>query len=196
MKEETKNRRHGRGSGGTAHMRAKLALGMAMLGMLSLGCSLITTGTRNLLVETSRCVEDVCEARRNHQLAHDAWNEVRGANPGHSFSTEYEDGFYQGFLDYLDAGGSGEPPAFPPRKYWGVHYQTAAGYQAVQDWFTGFRHGATTARDSGVRQYIILPSSLPELQTGPAEPAPAPEATAPGAAAELDLPAPRRVLPH
>src|SRR5262245_2864118 len=58
------------------------------------------------------------------------------------FSVDYQDGFVDGFVDYLEAGGTGEPPMLPPRRYWRASFQSPAGHQAAEQWFEGFRHGA------------------------------------------------------
>src|SRR5207253_2309767 len=63
--------------------------------------------------------------------------------------------------DYLYAGGSGEPPPLPPRYYWKTRYETAEGHQAIADWFAGYRLGAAMAQESGYREWVTIPSSLP-----------------------------------
>ena len=58
--------------------------------------------------------------------------------------------------------------------YWRVYYQNAEGHEAIQDWFEGFRHGASVARASGVRDFVVIPlSSMPprEILTDEAPPA-------------------------
>jgi hypothetical protein len=141
-----------------------------------------------------------CEGRdlavmhsRHCRLAAAAWGEIAAAQPGKSYSRDYVRGFRDGFADYLDAGGTGEPPTLPPRRYWRSGYRTAEGYQAIEDWFAGFRHGARCARDSGLRHFAVIPSSLsamhPAAQVpvqGPAafpqEVIPVPPPVAPGSA--------------
>lgn len=75
------------------------------------------------------------------------------------FSPAHECGFVDGFVDYLEAGGRGEPPVLPPRKFWKAKFQNPDGYRATLDWFEGFRHGASVARASGLRQFITVPVS-------------------------------------
>jgi len=125
------------------------------------GC-LLLTGARNLLVEpiagyTLECLE----AKRNEALAVAAWKSVVQEHPGVEFSVHYAEGFRQGFVDYLNAGGTGAPPPVPPRKYWGVRYETPEGHAAMQDWFAGFRHGSDVAAWSGYREFIVLPTAIP-----------------------------------
>lgn len=131
------------------------------------GC-LLLTGARNLLVEpiagyTLECLE----AKRNEALAVAAWKSVMQEHPGVEFSVHYAEGFRQGFVDYLNAGGTGAPPPVPPRKYWGVRYETPEGHAAMQDWFAGFRHGAALAAQSGYREFIVLPTAIPPSDPNP-----------------------------
>ena len=122
---------------------------------------------------------------RHYRLATTAWQEIADGQPGPMCSDDYECGFKDGFADYLDAGGSCEPPTLPPRRYWRSCYRTPEGHRAIQDWFAGFRYGAACARDSGLRHFAVIPSSaliapppghlpLPETMPPPQEIIPAP----------------------
>jgi hypothetical protein len=62
-------------------------------------------------------------------------------------------------MDYLE-GGSGKPPVVPPRRYWGVQYQTPEGHLAIADWFSGYRLGSTTVQQSGYKHWVNIPTSL------------------------------------
>jgi hypothetical protein len=93
-------------------------------------------------------------------MAAEAWNDYRDAHSDIPYSTDFADGFRDGFADYLYAGGNGEPPLLPPPCYRSIHYQTAQGFQAKEDWFAGFRQGAAIAQAGGYRQWITGPSSL------------------------------------
>ncbi len=97
---------------------------------------------------------------RHYRLATAAWQEIAGGQLTETYSRDYVRGFKEGFADYLDAGGTGEPPPVPPRCYWHNDYRTPEGHQAIQDWFAGFRHGAGCAKQSGLRHYAVIPSSL------------------------------------
>jgi hypothetical protein len=148
---------------------------MLPLWTIAPGCSLIENGTRNLIVDPIHFSPHVNEwkaCKRNDKLAEAAWNYIRQINPECEESIHYARGFKQGFADYLAAGGTGAPPAIPPRQYWRTSYQTPRGHQAVDDWYSGFRHGAAMAQDSGFRQWITVPTSLAQapLPDEPAEP--------------------------
>jgi len=97
--------------------------------------------------------------------AEDAYREATG--PGRRrHSDPYHDGFVDGFLDYVEAGGTGEPPYLPPFRYRLTRYRTSADGEAVTEaWYAGFRDGSGAARVSGLRELNYVP--LP----GPAVPA-------------------------
>jgi hypothetical protein len=126
-------------------------------------------------VETQRRLDEMAEARRNESWAKAAWENVRGCRPGGAPSADYEAGFKAGFVDYLTAGGSGEAPPVPPRRYWTTAYQTPGGRGAVEAWFAGFQHGAAAAKNGGYRRWVVLRSPAVHQQ-----PAPPPSLPAPG----------------
>ena len=100
-------------------------------------------------------------------------------------SNDFRDGFLDGYADYLEFGGSGDPPSEPPRHYQRVRYQTPAGLRAIEDYYTGFHRGSAAAIASSQRQLLVVPMVVPATDANPVvEPNPAPPA------AEL-LPAPR-----
>lgn len=96
--------------------------------------------------------------------AAEAWEQLCRSS-GRKHSDPYGDGFREGFVDYVEAGGTGEPPYLPPFRYRLTKYRTADGIRAVEEWYAGFRHGAAVARESGLRELNYVP--LP----GPAIPA-------------------------
>src|SRR5262245_40493593 len=101
-------------------MRVSRTLLCLVLCSVCPGC-LLLTGAKNLVVESlAYCTLDCLEFKRNEALAVAAWDAVCVTHPEGTFSIHYADGFRQGFVDYLNAGGTGEPPPVPPRKYWGV----------------------------------------------------------------------------
>ncbi|HKI37790.1 MAG TPA: hypothetical protein VKA46_38410 [Gemmataceae bacterium] len=136
-------------------------------------------------------------SRRNYYLAQQAWHEVSRTHPGQPFSSDYGKGFIDGYADYLESGGNGQPPAVPPFCYRLSRYQTPQGYQAIEEWYAGFRAGATAAMASGLRQLFILPLSAPPInavERNPATPA-GPVTPSLGSESPPDLPVPRPVRP-
>jgi hypothetical protein len=130
-------------------------LGLSLIGI---GCTFVPNIERNLIVEPARYCNDQKMFKRSRKAAEAAWNEVVVQYPeAEGYSCDYRDGFLEGFADYLDFGGHGEPPTVPPPRYRRVKYATPEGYRAIEDWFAGFRHGAATAHASGLRQLVTLP---------------------------------------
>jgi hypothetical protein len=141
-------------------MRTRLCLLVLGLCISGQGCNLIVNMGRNAVFETSRNTSAVVEEVRNGGLANAAWKDFEEANGGQSYSTDYARGFKYGFADYLYAGGNGNPPPQPPSHYWCVRYQTPAGYEAIQDWFAGYRQGALAAKQTGLRESVIVPLQI------------------------------------
>jgi hypothetical protein len=97
--------------------------------------------------------------RLNHAIAKQAWHEVMADMPVRA-SHHYARGFICGFADYLYRGGTGEPPLVPPRAYWHLGYQSIKGKQAIDEWYQGFRHGSQECQARGLRDLVMVPSSL------------------------------------
>jgi hypothetical protein len=135
-----------------------------LIGLLAFcqGCNLAVNFSRDVVFEVERASHECLEKVRDERLAASAWNEVQSNHKG-VYSVDYARGFRDGYADYLFAGGTGEPPLLPPRRYWGVGYETPDGVQAIQDWFAGYRHGAAEAEQSGYRQLVRIPLSSPEF---------------------------------
>lgn len=77
--------------------------------------------------------------------------------PESSTSKAFQEGYVEGFVDYVEAGGDGEPPYLPPFRYRTTHHRNPEGHQLIQDWYAGFRRGAHVARDSGLRELNLVP---------------------------------------
>jgi hypothetical protein len=127
--------------------------------LLASGCALVTDATRLVSYKTSETVENCRERSRDRKWAEESWAN-QCANFNEKPSKDYHDGFIDGFATYLYSGGNGEPPALAPKHYRKLGYQTPEGYQAMQDWFAGYRNGASVARDKGLREFVTGPSSL------------------------------------
>lgn len=166
-------------------MRRKAILLFLLLCPLGSGCGLFGTGARNLwyeanLIKTSR-YERLCLDR----MAHQAWEEVKGSCPQYANSVDYACGFKEGFVDYLYAGGNGEPPAMPPKRYLRFREQKAHGCEALLAWYAGYRHGAAVAMASGLRQRLLIPLPPPP---GPSLPPPLPPLPPTGSIVAAPLP--------
>jgi hypothetical protein len=135
---------------------------MLALSLCSPGCALICDGVQTVCTSVGDAVDDTLECIRNRKWADAAWAEVCAGEP-HDYSDDYAAGFRDGFTTYLFRGGDGEPPPVAPAKYRKFRYQTPHGYKAIEDWFAGYRHGATVARASNYRSLITGPlaSSAP-----------------------------------
>jgi len=91
-----------------------------------------------------------------HKMAEAAWQHEFDAVANHH--DDYRKGFIDGYADYVQFGGNGEPPPLPPRCYWAK--ESPDGRQKAFDWFAGFRRGAAAAIQSRARELILVPSSL------------------------------------
>jgi hypothetical protein len=137
-----------------------ILLGVCLLGP---GCSFVQSIRRNLVHEACYAHDEKVMRKRHERLARQAWEALCGQY-GQTFSEAYRDGFIDGFVDYLTYGGcvsgceeSPIVPAVPPYWYTKAKFMTPAGYQAMEEWFMGFRHGAATAQASGLRNLIVVP---------------------------------------
>jgi hypothetical protein len=145
-------------------MRCTLALLFVVLGLFSSGCSVVENGVRVVGTRMLDSVDDVREQHRNRKYAAAAWKQIAGADPD-KYSADHARGFVEGFADYLFSG-KGDPPVVPPARYRGFRYQTPQGYQAIEDWFAGYRQGVAAAIDSGYRRLVTGPLST-TLPAGP-----------------------------
>ena len=143
------------------------------LGTLALctltGCHLANNAVHNLTYEAKLATAEIQEHCNYEKLARSSWEAVRANEDCRGFPKDYAEGFKDGFVDYLQFGGSGRPPFVPPKRYWGPRYRTPAGYRAIEDWYAGFRYGVEAAHHSGYRQWVTLPSAHTTML--PAEPA-------------------------
>ena len=156
-------------------MRTSWALWAFGLCMLMTGCQLAKNVVRNLTNETKLATEECDEHCRYYKLAQTHWDLVGKADPHYPGSMDYADGFKEGFTDYLEFGGSGQPPYLPPRRYWGASFRTPEGSRAIEEWFAGFRHGVRVAQETGYRQWVTMPSasgqnSLADHPLAPSDP--------------------------
>lgn len=130
----------------------------------SAGCSSFLEATaRNLTELPVQSCDEIKLARRNRRRAEDAWAQVRESFSEQCWTPDYVAGFKDGYADYLDNGGNGEPPATPPFRYRLRPYQTPDGLRAIDEWYAGFRHGSSLALASGYRETVVIPLSSPPI---------------------------------
>lgn len=146
-------------------MGVRHCLGLIGLTLLCQGCGLAINVTRNLVVDPAhfdRFTDHFARKIRDNRLADDAWEQA--SSIGGPYSRHYARGFKEGFVDYLSEGGHpsySDVPLLPPRRYWRFYYQSPEGNEAIQDWFAGWRHGVAMAKQSGYRNFVVLPTTLP-----------------------------------
>jgi hypothetical protein len=198
-------------------MRTTLYLGLSMAWLSATGCFSARPSApacyehltaRNVTQQPVRWIDEVYLKDLATAWAKDAWQKVwaewHREAPDRPYPHDFAKGFVEGYVDYIDAGGNGEPPRAAPFRYRLVPYKNPAGVQAAQEWFAGFRYGASVAEASGLREVILVPlsgpiaaavrPSLPSVTptTGTASKTPA---SAPGPPT-LPLPTPHEVLPR
>jgi hypothetical protein len=183
-------------------MKVHPLLCFLVLASLNTGCAFFAYARENMIESPLKAFDYCLEKKRFAAWAREAWAHLQAADPGQHYSDDYARGFLDGYVDFIDAGGTGEPPAAPPDRYqYYKRYATPEGLVAIQDWFAGFRHGAAAARASGQRELIVLPLSLPPRRTGdygpratgPAAGPRAPQQAVPPGGAEELLPPPRKM---
>jgi hypothetical protein len=165
-------------------MRPAHALWLLGMSIALSGCALVEDAGSNFHVAVSTPGEERREKARNQQWAEEAWQTVCKDTGAAAHSPDFAQGFKDGFAEYLFRGGNGELPLAAPLRYRDICYQNPQGYQAVQDWFDGYRLGTAKAHDSGARKWITGPSPLhPEPHVVPVND---------GRAATLSAPEPER----
>lgn len=171
-----------------------------LLFVLQPGCSFAYYGAKNLIEAPIDARDRQLTRCRFDCMADDAWKKAVEDDPPLAYAYHYGAGFRRGFADYLEADGTGQPPAAPPWEYRTAAFETPQGQRDVEDWFAGFRHGAAVARAGGYRDAaVIVPIALPPAYSSP-RPAPRqPPSAAPAPAVpppDLELlPPPQKAPP-
>ena len=101
------------------------------------------------------------------QWAERVWGEESANCPEMAAERDYYLGFRDGFVDFIWAGGNGEPPPVPPRHLWNVMLRSPDGKRRADLWFDGYRHGARVARFGGYREMGTIRTSLVGLARDP-----------------------------
>lgn len=142
-----------------AYFRSPQPLALLALLAASSGCT-VCHYARLTAVEEPKLFDhkqdDAASMAAYRALADQAWAESGACCPESCLAGDYAWGFREGFADYVYAGGSGEPPAVPPRPYWQLDLRSAEGAAAVESWFSGYRHGARVAREGGYRRTATI----------------------------------------
>lgn len=145
----------------SSHASALLNLVVLFLLLLP-GCTLCQNVKRSVLSEPTRfsvTADRWRSVRTYREWAEEAYGRFCGCGTEVPFSESYEIGFKDGFIDFVYAGGSGEPPPVPPREFWDVRKRNPNGQACAADWFDGYRHGARIAREEGYRERALVPTS-------------------------------------
>jgi len=117
---------------------------------------------RNLFNEPTELLDNKKLSRQLRHESKAAWGEVCRQYPQRTFTVDFADGFTAGFVDYLESGGTAQPPAAPPVKYRRSRYMNVEGHAQIQDYFCGFKYGCDVAAASGQRDFITVPILVPE----------------------------------
>jgi hypothetical protein len=120
--------------------------------------SFVCQSIRNVVQSPIRDLDEVRFIKFTKVQAEKSWDQFCHSS-GLSFRDPYHRGFVEGFIDYVQAGGNGEPPYLPPFRYRATPFRSAENASAIEDWYAGFRHGAAVAKESGLRElnYVPLP---------------------------------------
>ena len=149
---------------GYSNTRTVKAFCLTLLGLAILaspGCSVFYLAKRTIKYEPRDfdiTLDEAAACKQYAIWAEEAWGEYLGTAPDTAISVDYEQGFHEGFVDYVFAGGSGEPPPVPPRRFWRTMYRNPEGDQTVTDWMSGFRVGANVAKQGGYRKRALVPT--------------------------------------
>ena len=156
------------------------------------GCLLARNVAHNLANESAEHWDERKLSRQLRAEARGGWAAFCQQSGG-AFSTDFADGFRDGYADYLESGGSGCPPAVPPLRYRRSAYLNPEGHARIRDYFAGFKTGVDVAAESGRRQYLTVPVLVSDTPTpGPLPGTQIPRTDVPLRAGE-QLPAPRRM---
>jgi hypothetical protein len=150
-------------------MKTELSFIAVALLLVGSGCRLAHEGWLTTIAEPihyPRNLDAKLSERRFRDLAAAALEEAAATARAElddydcePFSIDYQEGFIDGFVDYLMAGGTGAPPPLPPRHYWRGRFQNPLGHQLIADWFAGYEHGTGLARASNYRTFVTVPVS-------------------------------------
>jgi hypothetical protein len=156
------------------------------------GCSVVKYSAIDLTVPAGQVVNRWRNRCYERRAADAAWKQFEASCPGKQHSEGFCDGFKKGFVEYVDANGTGVPPGMPPPCYRNVPLETPAGRQIIADWYAGYAQGSAAGQASGLRSLLVVPPSdmLRNSIVAPIRPVADSGARLP---ASPDLPTPRMV---
>lgn len=120
------------------------------------GCSLLHRAVDNVCYEHALNSNLRTRSASNRVLAEQA---AAAACPA-EVPAAFQAGFIDGYADYLDSGGTTDPPVAPAD----YRFEAALGPDGQQEtvgYYQGFADGARAARASGRRENIVVPVLLP-----------------------------------
>jgi hypothetical protein len=119
----------------------------------SSGCQ-VFVGVRDY-VHYNDLTNDFVTGYRNQVWARQSWHENKHCFADQPYLHDFSEGYRHGYRE-VASGGSGCPPALPPRCYWTWHYQTPEGQAKVAAWFSGYPHGAAAAERDKAGQWMQI----------------------------------------
>ncbi|HEV3385573.1 MAG TPA: hypothetical protein VG097_12220 [Gemmata sp.] len=156
-------------------MRLACVLSVGLFSAFAVGCfsarssapdSFVCQTLRNSVQSPIRDFDEVRFIKFARHQAEKAWSEYQNTT-GQCCTDPYHKGFVEGFVDYVQAGGNGEPPYLPPFRYRLTPFRSTEGVSAVEDWYAGFRQGAAIAKGSGLRELSYVPLPGPAVPVDP-----------------------------
>jgi hypothetical protein len=145
-----------------APARMRTALLVVWLGLVpSTGCTLASRAVYNMHYDKTLRADLEQRHASHRKLGQEAWLETWAAGMDAAPDAAFGEGFVDGFADFLDRGGSGDPPSAPPNAYRFGEALSPAGHMAAARYFDGFAEGARAARASGFRADVLVPLPWP-----------------------------------
>lgn len=106
-----------------------------------------------------RSLDEKHVERAARKCAEDAFERLEDSSR-REYSSDFEDGFEQAYVDIAD----GHPPALPaipPEKYWMGHFRSCEGKAEAHQWFAGYQAGINSAVSCGLPSHTRVATSLP-----------------------------------
>lgn len=148
-------------------MRRLFLLLPPLLFLASTGCTLVSNAARNISHEHSLSSDESKYRRHSRRLAEESWQRC-GPGYGPTAAGDFEEGYLDGYADYLYAGRTTDPWPAPPRRYIYRSFTSPDKLRAIEDYQAGFHQGASDALASGFRKQFVIPIILP-TETAPTE---------------------------